>query len=342
MQRPVLFLARSWHGHGGMQRLNRDVVGHMAKERGNSFRAVYPAGRSFTDLFGFCLRSIAAAWTLRGRGVRVHTGDAAALPLGIVCKWMSRGSLSTTACGLDVIYPRHWYQSMLRFCLPRCVHVLCISDVTAEEIRQRGIATEKITVIPCGIDASDTQLYTKRDPHLLVTVGRLVRRKGVSWFLEHVFPRLLVKNPQLRYVIVGDGQEKERIESIITQLHLDDAVSIWPNASDETRQSILDTASVFIAPNIRVRGDMEGFGIVCVEAGERGLQTAAARIEGLQDAVIDRQSGRLFAQKNVDDCIGILTEMLRHPLDPQHVRTATLNRFSWNRIIPLYNDVFDS
>jgi glycosyltransferase involved in cell wall biosynthesis len=338
----VLFLARSWHGYGGMQRLNRDVVGHMAATRGDSFKAIYPKGRSIIDLFLFCIQSMTAAWTMRGRDVRIHTGDAAALPLGILCAWIAKGSLSTTACGLDVIYTNSWYQSTLQFCLRRCARVLCISDATADEVRQRGVSAEKIVVIPCGIDATDAPSQIQRDPHLLVTVGRLVRRKGVVWFLEHVFPRLLTDHPQLKYVIIGNGPEKERIESIITRLHLDDAVSVWPHASDETRQSILDTGSVFIAPNIHVDGDMEGFGIVCLEAGERGLQVAAANIEGLSDAIIDNQTGRLFTSGNTDDCIRMIDEMLKHPLDPTTVQQATLHHFSWNRLIPLYNDVFDS
>ncbi len=341
MQRPVLFLARSWHGYGGMQRLNRDVVGHMTAAKGDSFYAMYPTGRSFIDLCVFCIRSIKAAWTLRGAGARIHTGDAAALPLGIVCAWIAKGTLSTTACGLDVIYAKRWYQSMLVFCLRRCSRVLCISRATADEVQKREVATEKIVVIPCGIDTTEAVSQAQRDQHLLVTVGRLVRRKGVAWFLEHVFPRLLVNDPQLRYVIVGDGPERMRIESIIARLHLGHAVSVWPSASDETCRSILDSASVFIAPNIQVPGDMEGFGIVCLEAGERGLQVAAANIDGLTDAVIDGQTGRLFTSGNTDDCMRIIDEMLKHSLDPVTVRMKTLDHFSWNRLIPLYNNVFD-
>ncbi len=104
---------------------------------------------------------------------------------------------------------------------------------------------------------------------------------------------------------------------------------------------MLHTASVFVAPNVRVPGDMEGFGIVCLEAGESGLQVAAANIEGLTDAVIDGQTGRLFASRNTDDCMRMIDEMLKRPLDPVSVRMKTLDHFSWNRLIPLYNNVFD-
>jgi glycosyltransferase involved in cell wall biosynthesis len=341
MQRPVLFLARSWHGHGGMQRLNRDVTGYLLQDRGSSFQVFHPKSRSVFSSMSFCVRSMIAAFKLRRRSARIHVADAAGLPLGVICRWLSGGVLSATVCGLDVVYPKRWYQMMLRFCLERCDKVICISDATAEEVHKRGIVAEKITVIPCGIHPEDRSASSTRDPQLLVTVGRLVPRKGVAWFVEHVFPRLLATNPDLHYIIIGDGPEHRKIALIIDRLHLSDSVSIWTDASDDVCKSVLDTASLFVAPNIHIDGDMEGFGIVCLEAGERGLQIAAANIEGLKDAVIDGQTGRFFESENADDCVRVIGEMLRQPLDPSVVRTVTLDHFSWEQIIPLYHDVFD-
>jgi phosphatidyl-myo-inositol dimannoside synthase len=339
MDRPVLFIARSWLGHGGMQRLNRDVARHAGGGR-SGFVCVHPSGRSVWAWGSFCVRSALAALHLRGKNGRVHVADAAALPLGLLCAWCAGSRLSVTACGLDVVYPKRWYQMLLRFCLRRCDQVVCISHATAEEVRKRGVTGGRITVIPCGIDPLPAT-ESERVPLLLVTVGRLVPRKGVAWFLEHVFPLLQLTYPGIRYVIAGDGPERPRIMSLLKRLHLGDAVTLLSGLSDEQRTELLHTASVFVAPNIPVRGDMEGFGIVCLEAAASGLPVAAARIEGLQDAVIDGKTGAFFAPGDTEGCVRIIGQLLDRPLPSATVRSAVLDRFSWSRLVPQYYDVFD-
>lgn len=341
MDRPVLFLARSWHGAGGMQRLNRDVVEHSLRRIGERFHEEHPAGPSWPALVSFCVRSMLAAYRLRGAGPSIHASDVATLPLALVCSLISRGSLGTTACGLDVIWPKQWYQAVIRFCLRRCHRVICISAATAEEVRGRGVDERRITIIPCGIDSSSCPLNVQRDPHLMVTVGRLVSRKGVAWFIEHVFPSLLRGDPELRYVVIGRGPEEVHIRHLIHRLELDGSVSLWTDVSDEVRASFLDAATVCVVPNIPVSGDMEGFGIVCIEAGERGLQTAAAELEGLTDAVINGATGRLFKAGDAASCIQILRRMLKDPINPVAVRSSTIDRFSWDNVIPLYLDAFN-
>jgi phosphatidyl-myo-inositol dimannoside synthase len=338
--RPVLFIARSWHGHGGMQRLNRDVATHVGGSR-TGFQCVHPAGRSVWATLGFCCHALAAALHLRGKNGRVHVADAAALPLGVVCAWLGHMRVSVTACGLDVIYPKRWYQWMIRRCLRQVDQVICISNATAQEVRKRGVTTDRITVIPCGIDPVPA-MHTESIPSLIVTVGRLVKRKGVAWFIEHVFPQLKVLHPDLHYVIAGSGPEYRSITSAIRRLHLENAVTVMSGLSDAQRSELLHSASVFVAPNIAVRGDMEGFGIVCLEAAASGVPVAAARIEGVQDAVIDGETGMFFAVGDADGCVQTMHRLLEHPLDSDSVRRAALNRFAWPRLVPLYHDVFNA
>ncbi|MBI2117976.1 glycosyltransferase, partial [Candidatus Peregrinibacteria bacterium] len=71
--------------------------------------------------------------------------------LGWFLKKMGRGRVTVTACGLDVIWPRRWYQWMLRRTLPSLDRVVCISRATAEEVRRRGVVEEKIVVISPGV-----------------------------------------------------------------------------------------------------------------------------------------------------------------------------------------------
>lgn len=229
---------------------------------------------------------------------------------------------------------------MIRFCLKRCDHVICISTATADEVVRRGVLRERITVIPCGIDPSDVSSVERQQ--ILLTVGRLVERKGVEWFLRSVFPRLLTHHPDLHYCIVGDGPKRKRILSVIKKLRLQTSVTVLTRVSDDERNVLMDHAMLFVAPNIPVKGDMEGFGIVCIQAANCGLQIASADIEGLRDAVIEGQTGCFFRSGSVDDCLRVIDQMLAAPLSASTVHSAAADHFGWDTLVPLYNNVFDA
>lgn len=341
MNRPVLFIARSWQGHGGMQRLNRDVCQFVGGNR-QGFVCLHPAKRSRWSFCSFCIRALVIALHWRGNHGRVHVGDAASLPLGVLCAWLANAPLSVTACGLDVIYAHWWYQFLLRRCLRFVDHVIAISDATKQEVIKRGVPDDHITVIPCGIDPSLVSSEADRSSRLLLTVGRLVQRKGVAWFLEHVFPQLLASQPNLHYCIVGDGPERRRIISLIQRLQIQHAVTVMTHVSDEERSQLLNHATVFIVPNIQVPGDMEGFGIVCVEAAAAGTPVVAANIEGLHDAVLDGSTGKFFPAGNAHVCAEVIEQILKQPFNPVTVHNAVMHRFAWTTLAPLYANVFDS
>lgn len=341
MHRPVLFLARSWHGYGGMQRLNHDVV-HFVGSTRSSFLCLHLAHRSFRSFLSFCTRSVLTAWHWRGRHARIHLSDCTVLPLGILCAWISNATLSVTACGLDVVYRNYVYQRIVRWGLKYVDHVICISEVTAVEVCKRGVSRDVVSVIPCGISVDATFVEKDRSPFLLVTVGRLIQRKGITWFIESVLPFLREIYPDIHYCVIGNGPERRSILSVIRKKGLQNTVTLLDNASDDVRKEILERAQLFVAPNISVPGDMEGFGIVCIEASGAGLPIIAADIEGLKSAVMSEKTGRFFHAGDADDCVRMIRKMIDEPLAPVSVHQETLSQFSWNRLIPLYNNVFDS
>lgn len=341
MQRPVLFLARSWHGYGGMQRLNHDVV-HCVGSTRSSFLCLHPTHRSFQSFLSFCTRSVLTAWHWRGRNARIHLSDCVLLPLGILCAWISNATLSVTACGLDVVYKNYVYQRIVRWGLKHVDHVICISDATAVEVYKRGVSRDVVSVIPCGISVDATFVEKDRSPFLLVTVGRLIQRKGIAWFIEFVFPSLHQLYPQIQYCIIGNGPERQHIHSLIRKNALQHSVTLLDNASDDVCKEILERAQLFIAPNISVPGDMEGFGIVCIEASGAGLPVIAAQLEGLESAVLSEKTGRFFRAGDAEDCMQTIVHMIEAPLVSGDVYQATRSHFAWTRLTPLYNNVFDS
>ena len=136
-----------------------------------------------------------------------------------------------TIHGLDITYKNKLYQ----LCVPRYIRrlhrVICISNATKQQCMERGIPEEKIMVIPHGV-SDEFYLHLNRserkklrkelsaklraslnlsDKKLLLSVGRLVERKGFHWFVEDVMPKINEYNEDCIYLIAGEGIYKAKI-----------------------------------------------------------------------------------------------------------------------------------
>ena len=186
--------------------------------------------------------------------------------------------------------------------------VMPVSSATAEEVVARGALREDVHVVPNAIDldrfgvgrSSPEQSALFRisgapalpeDAFLLLAVGRQVRRKGFSWFVEHVMPML----PDRAHLwIAGDGPERQNIEAAIRRSGLERRVRCLGMVFDAELGALYRRGQLFVMPNIVVAGDMEGFGIVMLEAGALGLPTVAADLEGIRDVIREGVNGWLL------------------------------------------------
>lgn len=338
MHQGVLFVTRKASGTGGMQRYSEDLWRGCLSLYGSHARRIAPGG-SLASRIAFPLRAVTAG-VLRGRkGDCIHFGDAALSPLAFLVKRICPSArVTVTACGLDITYPSRIYQWALRRTLPAMDAVVCISRATEQEVLRRGVPEERTIVIPCGawIEGVPSRCEPPSGSPVLLTVGRLVERKGVAWFLCEVLPEMLRTFPGLRYEIVGTGKDAKLIKKIIQERALDEAVSLHGYVTDSERDTLLQNASCLVCPNVPVEGDMEGFGIVCVEAAARGVPVAAARLEGLQDAVDEGGTGRFFRPRDAEGCARVIAEMLRNPLDASSVARAAREKYSWSVLIQQY------
>jgi len=346
---PILFITRKWDGRGGMQQLSRDVWSGMHEAYGECARLC-----ALRSLFAvFVLRAVVFGMITVWRGGHVHLGDVSLAPLGWFLKNVGRGKVTLTACGLDVIWSRWWYQWMLRRTLPFLDRVVCISRATAEEVRMRGVTEGKIVVISPGVwpGVCGTGLHslarqirtvsvgaTCSPVPLLLTIGRLIPRKGVAWFVHDVVPLLLHNFPHLQYWIVGEGIEELLIKKFIQENGLEHCVHLLGELDDADLEECFAGADLFIMPNVAVIGDMEGFGIVCIEASACGVPVVAARLDGLPDAVIDGETGRLFEPGDPEDCVRVIREVIGRQWDRPKLVRATLEYYGWPSLFQRYRD----
>jgi phosphatidylinositol alpha-1,6-mannosyltransferase len=232
-------------------------------------------------------------------------------------------------------------------CLSRLDMIFCGSRHGLEQCLQRRIPREKCRVVPYGIDPAEFDLQPPdlsglneieaqagidvKGRKILLTVGRLVPRKGVAWFVAQVMPRL---DKDYRYIIAGGGPDFLTVQGLIQKHGLADRVALLGKVPNATRLRLLALADLFIMPNIRIPGDMEGFGIAALEAGSSGLPVIASNIEGLRDAIIDGVTGHLVEERNVQQYV----DRIRHlQLDRETVRAVVNQKFNWPHIASLYH-----
>lgn len=280
----------------------------------------------------------------------VHLCDGLLAPLGVLLKHLTGVKVTVTIHGLDITYNNSFYQMFIPWCITKLDGVVCVSHLTRDECVRRIIPCPNCTVIPNGIRPD--QLYLQQSKNelrrklenligislynkkVLFTIGHLVKRKGVAWFVENVMPRL---EGSCLYVVAGEGPERRTIQEIVDRYNLQDRVLLLGEVSDEERKLIYNTSDIFIMPNITVPGDVEGFGIVALEAGSCGLPVVASNIQGLRDAVINGKTGYLVEEGDVDGFVGRITDM---NLDKAQIREIVNSTFDWAKIYKRYHDVF--
>jgi glycosyltransferase involved in cell wall biosynthesis len=241
---------------------------------------------------------------LRGGVRQVVCGDPVVLVALVPVLWIRGPEVAVFVHGLDLVYPNALYRAMVRRALRRADTVLAISAATRAEASRLGVPDSRlVTVLPAAeAPLPPTATRSERrhalcrrlgidvDHHVVVTVGRLVPRKGARWFVEQVVPLL----PETtHYVVAGSGPDLEAVLEVVTAHRLGRRVHVLGPVDEPLREALLGAADVFAMPNVPVPGDMEGFGLVAVEAAMRATPVVAARLEGIADAVAEGETGVL-------------------------------------------------
>lgn len=269
--------------------------------------------------------------------------------------------IAAIAHGRDVTLPTAAYQRFVPHIFGALDAVLPVSRATGEACLERGLPDEKLHVIPNGIDIERflptlDRLESKRalaselggdasllkdDSFVLCSVGRQVERKGFAWFVREVMP-LLPEN--VSYWLAGEGPEQDLIRAEARRLSLNGRVRLLGRISEETLAGLYKAADLFVMPNRPVAGDMEGFGVVMLEAGLSGLPTVAADIEGIRDVIREGVNGHLVAS---GDAQAFVRAIDRYNADRKALlevseRTAHYIRdtFSWANVVERHVDLF--
>lgn len=257
--------------------------------------------------------------------------------------------------GLDITYSPPFYQRFwVRHFLPSLDGYLCVSTHTKAQAIAHGLSEKKCHIIPNGVEPErfegerdrerlETLLDISLDGKItLLTLGRLAKRKGVAWFIKNVLPHL---NGNIHYIVAGSGPDESAIETSITASHMSKRVTLLGRVAPDTIPLLLHSSDIFVQPNIRVPGDMEGFGIAVIEAGAAGLPVVAADLEGLRDAISHGDNGVLVKPERAQGFIRAINDLAENE-DERRIfgdRSARYveDTFHWNMIAKRYIETIE-
>ena len=171
----------------------------------------------------------------------------------------------------------------------------------------------------------------------LITVSRLDGRKSHKNVLMTI-KNLLPKFPKLKYVSIGDGDEKNNLEKLRKELDLMDQVRFIYKSTEQEKIGLLEKSDIFVMPSVVYKKSVEGFGITFIEAASYGKPSIAGKFGGEADAVLEGKTGYLCDGNDLNN----LYETLLKVLDNDHYKKLGANalafskNFSWNKIVKKY------
>ena len=302
------------------------------------------------------VRQMIGAWQglrwarAQGKVTALELGQA--LPFGLVALWArARFGLPyrVWAFGDEVIKParRPVVRQVLVRVLNEAAAIYAISEYTAGLLRELGIPPTRVHVVhpwPAPRfqpgDKAAARRFLRLPPKgpLLLTVARLEARKGVDRVLA-LLPRLIRVFPHLRYAVVGQGRARPHWQALARRLGVADHV-LWPGrVDDQTLVRWYQAADLFVLIPTPGPGEVEGFGLVYVEAGACGIPSVAGDNGGVREAVLHGRTGLVVPPGDEVALFEALRELLRN----SSLR-ARMGRSAWEHAQALRRDaahVFD-
>jgi phosphatidyl-myo-inositol dimannoside synthase len=281
------------------------------------------------------------------RVTHVHISSARLAPVGFLVSRFLKVTLSASVHGLDVTLSgkSFFYGWLTPLCLKKFDHIICNSPATRAKTVQIGLPPGICHTVPCGVDeAVHERMCTRKEAQMalhrmrgldfegkkvLLTVGRLVKRKGVAWFIEHVVPGL--PEDHLYIVLGASGPELRPIRQLIETKKLSQKVIVMPDAPEALRNLAYDAADLFVMPNIRVQGQQEGFGLVLLEAGMHDIPVVASAIEGIPAAVRDGVTGLLVEAESPDAFSKAIGTVQKWDAGTGKIRQAVTAVYGWDK-----------
>lgn len=222
-----------------------------------------------------------------------------------------------------------WIRFLTRISLQNANMVIAVSSDLARTTSNLGVPSEKILVIPDGINV---ELFTRgkdERENIVLFTGSLIPRKGLIFLLQ-AFPFIIQACPDAQLMIAGEGVLEENLKHVVHSLKIEDHVHFLGSIPQKEVSVRMRQSKVFVLPSLE-----EGLGVVLLEALASGTPCVASDVGGIPDVVTD-QVGILVPPGNPEALARSIVRILQNPNYWQALscsaRQRAVNDFSWDII----------
>lgn len=209
------------------------------------------------------------------------------------------------------------------------------------EVLNPGVDCDRFKPVPADERVRERLGWSGKT--VLLTVGRLQERKGQDMLIR-ALPEILERNPNVIYAIVGDGEDYARLQSLVEERQLGEHVKFYRDLNDEQMLECYQQCDLFVLPNRQVGDDIEGFGMVLLEAQACGKPVIAGDSGGTRETMQVGVTGDLVNCDQPESLIEIITNTLRTPEASQArgqvARSWMEETFDWSVLAAQADQIF--
>ena len=194
---------------------------------------------------------------------------------------------------------------------------LPISEKWKKKLLELGCNGNKILVHRMGVDSSKFAFSPRKrslnDPVTLVTIGRLVEKKGIEYSIR-AMAEILKNHKKLKYIIIGGGPLLTALQDLVGSLKIEDSVKLIGQKRQQEVIKILNKSHILIAPSVTGRdGDQEGTPVSLMEAMSTGIPVVSTQHSGINELVEDGVAGFLVPERDIDSLADRISYLISHP-----------------------------
>lgn len=199
--------------------------------------------------------------------------------------------------------------------------VVYINEVTRQHLLELGVAKKQLVKVQPGVDQrflntvsaaliTSTALHYQVTQPYILAVGRLIPRKGFDILIEAFSKLDQTKWPNHQLAIVGSGPELASLQRLAKEQFMERSIRFLTDVPDKHLPALYAGAEIFALTPRETPEDMEGFGIVYLEAAAAGIPTIATKTGGAQEAVVNNETGIVVPADNPQELQKALTKLL--------------------------------
>jgi glycosyltransferase involved in cell wall biosynthesis len=338
--RRTLVLTPSLQNSGGIQRYTRTLMGALQEIFGSSNVRVVAASDPKPSAANGRLKLAASARL--GFAWRAFSEILRWQPQLIICTHLSLGPFAWAAKlftgnpywivlhGIEAWRELPYWKTVA---LQSADRIIVTSNFSREQVmKQHQIGSDPMSNLPCTLDGKLLSITpannvgtTGRYPNLydnqrvILTVARMdasEQYKGHDVVLR-ALPSVIAEEPRVAYVIVGDGDDRLRLESLARELGVSDHVVFTGEINDSELVALYQRGEVFVLPARTVLDSRnpkgEGFGIVFLEAMAFGKPVVGPKYGAPAEIIRDGQTGFLVDPEDPASVAGALSTLLANP-----------------------------